>query len=164
MKNLFVILALLLAGTSFGQKRVPGKAIPVKIDKMPNRINPEESIVQTIIFGQYKISKYTKLAEKCPSSKDLSLLIGTLVKIQETALTGDEIDPLTFEIYEIEKMASADYIYREFGAALKSTTSDLPPQITVHKTSAEGCYGIVEINRNQLAIPYKGTLLFLERL
>jgi hypothetical protein len=164
MKTCFTLLMLLVVVFVSAQTRVPGKMIPLKAQKLPTQTIEQKETLPDAIFGQYKISSYTIISKKNLTEKDFSLLLGTLVKIQKTALTGDEIDPLTFDIYEIEKMSSADYIFREFGLPMEAPIHNLPGICKVHKTACESYYGIIEINQNKMVIPYKGVLLFLERL
>ena len=89
--------------------------------------------------------------------------MGSIIKVNETAITGTEIDPFHFEIFDIEKMKSSDYIFREFGRSIRAPEPNLPVVIKVHKTDFEACYGIVEISDTKIAIPYNGVLLFLKR-
>lgn len=132
--------------------------IPLKrVDVMPDGAKRRE------IFGEYSITGYAILCLKTPSSEELNRLVGSLVKIQNTTITGSLIDPLTFSIYEIERLQRDDYIYRTFGREIKTPEPDLPANFAVHKTDNERCYGIVEIGDGRLAIPYKGVLLYLTR-
>lgn len=116
-----------------------------------------------IIFGSYEVTKYSALSTKTLPSNELKALIGSIIKVQETAITGTEIDPFHFEIFDIEEMNSSDYIFREFGRSIRAPEPNLPSIIKVHKTDFEGCYGIVEISENEITIPYNGVLLFLKR-
>lgn len=120
-------------------------------------------ILNTNIFGSFEITKLSVLSKKTLPKKELSVLIGSLIKVSKTAITGSEIDPFNFEIYDVEKMNSSDYIFREFGRSIRAPEPNLPATIKVHKTDFEGCYGIVEISEDEIAIPYNGVLLFLKR-
>lgn len=121
------------------------------------------SDIQHDIFGEYLIESYAVLSRKTPGTEELNALIGTLVKVQTTSITGTVIDPMTFNIYQVERLRRDDFIYRVFGREIKAPEPDLPESFNVHKTDNENCYGIVEISATEIALPYKGVLLFLKK-
>lgn len=166
MKVLLTISCILLTAISFGQIKkvdtVNKIARPAKIlqkDVVPARLLLKEET----IFGDFKIDKYSILSRKTPSNKELNTLIGSLVRIQRTDLTGDEIEPSTFNITEVTYMSSSEYIYKVFGREIREQEPDLPETVKVHKTDHLGCYGIIEVGDGRVAIPYKGVLLFLSK-
>src|SRR5688500_17696850 len=140
-----------------GTGKFVGKPIQ-KAERIPATID-----VAASLYGDYTITGYDVLSIKTPSNEELNTLIGTIVKFQETSLTGTGIDPLTFEIYQVERQRRDDFIFRVFGREIKAPEPDLPESFMVHKTDNEFCYGIVEIGNGQIAIPYKGVLLYLKR-
>jgi len=120
--------------------------------------------VKMIVFGDYSISDYVILSPKSPSEEELNSLKGTTVKVQNTSIAGSGIDPLTFEIYQVEVQKKDDFMYRVFGNDLKEKATNLPESFTVHKTDNENCYGIVDLGGGRIVIPYKGVLLYLIRI
>lgn len=134
-----------------------GKPIQ-KAERIPSRIDTQLSF-----YGDYRVTGYAVLSTKTPSTEELNGLVGTVVKVQETSLTGTAIDPITFEIYQVELQRRDDYIYRVFGREIKGPEPNLPESFKVHKTDNTNCYGIVEIGNGEIAIPYKGVLLYLKR-
>lgn len=139
----------------------PAKQIaqPVqKVEKLEYRKD-----IKIDVFGEYVVEGYTILSKKTPNPEELNALIGTIIKVQATSLTGTNIDPMTFNIYEVQRLQQDDFIFRVFGSDLKTDSLNLPQAFNVHKTDNENCYGIVEIDANHLAIPYKGVLLFLTK-
>jgi len=123
---------------------------------------PVKSDVVLSLYGDYTITRYVTLSSKALSAEELNTLLGTIVKFQATSLTGTGIDPLTYEIYQVERQLRDDFVFRVFGPDVK-THSNLPESFTVHKTDNENCYGIVEIGNGEIAIPYKGVLLYMKR-
>ncbi|MBI3133047.1 MAG: hypothetical protein HYZ14_00085 [Bacteroidetes bacterium] len=117
---------------------------------------------QVGLYGDYTVTGYSILSTKTPGSEELNMLIGTIVKFQATSITGTAIDPLTFEIYQVERQRRDDYIYRVFGREIKAPEPNLPESFNVHKTDNENCYGIVEIGNGEIAVPYRGVLLYLK--
>lgn len=167
MKRILAISCLLLTGFTFAQvqvaenkpkrsysceKVIRGESKPVKV---------KETISD--IFGDFYVDKYNILSTTTPSARELNELLGSLIKIQESHVTGDEIDPITFEMYEIEHMSSNDYIYRVFGRQIRAQEPDLPAQVKVHKTTNTDCYGIIDLGNGKAAIPYRGVLLFVSQ-
>lgn len=138
---------------------------PVKTSIPAEKVerSPVRSDIRINIFGEYTIDSYAILSKKTPATEELNALIGTLVKVQAAAITGTVIDPMTFNIYEVEHQRRDDFIFRVFGREIKAPEPDLPESFNVHKTDNANCYGIVEINHNEIAIPYKGVLLFLKK-
>lgn len=120
--------------------------------------------VKMIVFGDYTITDYSILSQKSLSEEELNSLRGTTVKVQNTSIAGSGIDPLTFEIYQVEVQKKDDFIYRVFGSDLKKSETNLPETFTVHKTDNENCYGIVDLGGGRIVIPYKGVLLYLTRM
>ena len=120
--------------------------------------------VKMIVFGDYTISDYVILNSKSPSEEELNSLKGTTVKVQNTSIAGSGIDPLTFEIYQVEVQKKDDFIYRVFGSEVKNSETNLPETFTVHKTDNQNCYGILDLGGGRIAIPYKGVLLYLTRI
>ena len=140
------------------------KVYPSRLSR-PAVVSPRvtDVVTPTSIYGEYKICSYAQLESRTPSIEELNILVGSLVKVDSFAITGSQIDPLTYSIYGIEMLQRDDYIYREFGTDVHVQDAGLPQQFNVHKTDNERCYGIVEVNNNRLAIPYKGVLLYLQR-
>lgn len=121
------------------------------------------SDIRHIIFGNYQITNYAILSKHTPSKGELTEMVGTLVKVDSTTITGTAINPYTFNIYLVERLKRDDFIYRVFGREIKAPEPDLPDSFNVHKTDNENLYGIVEIDATKIAIPYNGVLLFLTR-
>ncbi len=115
------------------------------------------------LFGEYTVESYVAISKKTPNTEELDALSGTIVKVQTSTITGAYIDPITFQIYEVERLQKDDFIFRVFGSGLNSDSLNLPMTFNVHKTDNENCYGIVEIDASHIAIPYKGVLLFLTK-
>lgn len=115
------------------------------------------------VFGDFEIVRYRVLSKDHPNKKELESLIGSLVKVSAEHLTGSEIDPVTYDLFEIEQMARGDFIYRAFGRSIRAPEPDLPSTLKVHKTDNQNCYGIIDLDKDQVAVPYKGVLLFLKR-
>jgi hypothetical protein len=165
MKTLLSILIISCSFSLLAQKDSLRKPVKLKPGKVVRQtINPVKlADPLKVIFGDFIVDSFRIVGIKSPNKKELELLIGSLVRIQESTITGDEIDPMSFQVYEIEKMQSSDYLFREFGAESKIQLNDLPYFVKVHKTSHEECYGIVDMGGSGIAIPYKGALLFLRR-
>lgn len=172
MKRNILILTLLMVGFSFAQERT--KVQPNQItEKQMIKAKPAEKIKKPLtqpslrpyqeMWGDFTIVSYNILSTKTAKAKELQALIGSLVKLKATNVTGTQIDPFSFEIFEIEQMSSSDYIYRTFGRTIRAPEPNLPASVKVHKTTHEDCYGIIQIDNDNIAIPYKGVLLFLER-
>jgi hypothetical protein len=139
---------------------------PVKVQR---QLAPVEKVnirseIQLDIFGEYQVTHYAVLSRKTPSIEELNLLVGSLVKVQATSITGTVIDPVSFQIFQVERLRRDDFIYRVFGREIKAPEPDLPNEFNVHKTDHENCYGIVEISATEIAIPYKGVLLYLKKI
>jgi hypothetical protein len=115
------------------------------------------------IYGEYKISGYTALTSKAPDEAELGLLVGSFVRVDSATITGDQIDPMTFTIFQVERLQKDDYLFRVFGKDINAVQTDLPASFNVHKTDNERCYGIVETGDGRIAIPYRGVLLYLVR-
>jgi hypothetical protein len=143
--------------TRQGTIKYVGKPVQ-RVERAPAKID-----VITELYGDYTVTGYSVLSTKTPSIEELNTLVGTVVKFQATSLTGTVIDPLTFEIYQVERQRRDDYIYRVFGREIKAPEPNLPESFMVHKTDNENCYGIVEIGNGEIAVPYKGVLLYLKR-
>ncbi len=164
MKSVITLCILFASVGAFCQidKNRIKKAAPIELKSA--KITEVTANRQNVdITGQYEITKYSQISKKTIPAKELKLLIGTLVKVNDTAITGSEIDPFNFEIFEITKMNSSDYIFRQFEKILKSPEPNLPETVRIHKTDNDDCYGIVQINSSKIAIPYNGVLLFLTR-
>jgi len=164
MKTLFTICLLFIGFGASSQviknRTKLAKPIEMKAVKI-TEVTSNKPLVD--ISGQYEITKYSQISKKSIPSRELKLLVGSLVKVDDTAITGSEIDPFNFEIFEITKMNSSDFIFRQFDKILKSPETNLPESVTVHKTENDHCYGLIQINNNKIAIPYNGVLLFLTR-
>lgn len=115
------------------------------------------------LFGDFKVAECVTVGTKSLNPIAQKLILGSLVRIQKNSITGDEIDPMTFQIYEVEKMTSEDYLFRTTGEIPDSTCTSFPQTVHVHKTDHSECYGIVQLNNGQVAIPYKGIILILQR-
>ena len=169
MKNLFLVAITLGALTAFGQQADTTQINRNNAVRVSNRLTLKaetqhmDKAIELGIFGEFSISSYAILSLKTPSNEELNALIGTLVKINETAITGTSIEPITFSIYEVERLMRDDYIYRVFGRELRAQDPDIPSSFKVHKTDNSLCYGIIETGDGRVAIPYKGVLLILTR-
>lgn len=172
MKGLTILIALVTFSAGIAQERtkldqkqiIQKKQVPVQpVKKIDKTTNTPQLRPQKEMWGDYTVTSYNILSTKTPKAKVLQSLIGSLVKLKETNVTGTQIDPFSFEIHEIEQMASSDFIYRAFGRGIRAPEPDLPNSVKVHKTTHEECYGIIQINNDEVAIPYKGVLLFLKR-
>ncbi len=166
MKGILSILFFSLALISFGQKQVPNSR--ERVVTVDTTLKPEFRTIDNVntrlsLYGDFKVSDYIQIESKSLNPIELKLIKGSLVRIQKNSITGDEIDPMTFEIYEAEKMTSNDFIYRTTGSVPDSTYTGLPLSGYVHKTDHSECYGIMQLNNGQLALPYKGFILILER-
>jgi len=129
-----------------------------KVEKIQYR-----SDVKIDVFGEYVVDSFAVLSKKTPRIEELNALLGTTLKVLSTSITGTNIDPMTFSIFEVERLQRDDFIYRVFGSEIKAPEPNLPQAFNVHKTDHENCYGIVEIDQKHIAIPYKGVLLFLTK-
>lgn len=116
-----------------------------------------------LVFGDYEVTGYSILSTETLAAEELQALLGTVVKVQENSITGVAIDPMSFDIYEIERLRRDDFIFRVFGRQVRGPEPDLPESFNVHKTDNENCYGIAVTGSGQIAIPYKGVLLYLRR-
>ena len=166
MKGILIILCFLGASVSFAQSK-PGDRVPIRLQsKMydKNAVRTKDDVVAIpSIFGDYSVNKYVQMLKAMPNKIDLNLIMGSLVRIQSTSITGDEINPMSFNIYEMETMTAEDYLFRVFGEEHSEHIEDLPSTIRVHKTDHAECYGILDLGNDGVAIPYKCLLLFLSR-
>jgi hypothetical protein len=171
MINQFAILiTLLISSLSFHAaaqdstmrvKRIyPAKVTSVSTKPSRFTTTPE---MRFSIYGEYKISGYTAMTSKAPDEAELGLLVGSFVRVDSSTVTGNQIDPMTFTIFQVERLQRDDYIFRVFGKDILAVQTDLPASFNVHKTDNERCYGIVEAGDGRVAIPYKGVLLYLVR-
>ncbi|MCB9223067.1 MAG: hypothetical protein H6582_02725 [Crocinitomicaceae bacterium] len=163
MKTIIKITFILLASVSFGQipkGNVNRKMIAkdVVVQKEPVLMSKDANLT----YGDFEVSSFETISNKSLNKKDLQHLLGTLIRIRETDITGDLIDPLTIENIGTEKMNREDYIFRAFGSTTLDTESNLPEIVNVHKTGRSDCYGIVILSNSKVVMPYKGTLLFLD--
>ncbi len=129
-----------------------------KVEKIEYR-----SDIKLDIFGAYVVDSFAVLSKKTPRIEELNALMGTRLQVLATSITGANIDPMTFSIFEVERLRRDDFIYRVFGREIKAPEPNLPQAFNVHKTDNKNCYGIVEIDASHIAIPYKGVLLFLTK-
>jgi hypothetical protein len=129
-----------------------------KVEKIQYRTD-----VKIDIFGEYVVDSFAVLSRKTPSIEELNALLGTTLKVLSSSITGTNIDPMTYSIFQVERLQRDDFIYRVFGREIKAPEPNLPQSFNVHKTDNENCYGIVEIDHMHIALPYKGVLLFLTK-
>lgn len=115
------------------------------------------------VYGDFTVKSYQLIGTKTQNKKSYELMLGSLIKIKSTNLTGELIDPMTYETYETETMSKEDYLYRQFGAEAIHSAVDLPSHVQVYKIDAENCYGIINLGADGVAFAYKGALIFLER-
>lgn len=169
MKSLFLIALTLGSITGFCQQPDTlqnTRTSPVRVsNRMPMKAESQHltKAVQVGVYGEFTISSYAILSLKTPSPEELNALVGSLVKINASAITGTSIEPILFSIYEIEQLQRDDYIYRVFGREIRAQEPDIPSSFKVHKTDNNLCYGIIETGDGRVAIPYKGVLLILSR-
>lgn len=169
MKFLFSFLLLLTAASMHAQTIDTTNARIVKpVKKFGQPVHKVEKIeyrsdIKIDIFGEYTVDHYEILSKKTPNIEELNAMVGTIIKVQTTSITGTTIDPMTFNIYEVERLQRDDFIFRVFGSGQNSDSLNLPQSFNVHKTDNENCYGIVEIDAKHIAIQYKGVLLFLTK-
>lgn len=163
MKNLAYIAFVLIASSSFGQT----KTIRVENEKVKKESHDKKVEIgflkeTKMLFGDFTVNSFETMSQKSLIKNDLEKLVGTLIRIKETDITGDAIDPMTIDNLGIEKMTREDYIFRVFGDNHECKECSLPPLLQVYKTGRTDCYGIVILSGNQLALPYKGTMLYLD--
>lgn len=169
MKKIALLsIALLSLGFSFGQevKRIA----PIKKSEVALSLKTRPPIKHDVVpvrklsyVGNFVVSDYHILSLKVPDHRTLEKINGSVVKVAPAAITGTELDPMTFNIIESQVMTRGEYVTFAFGRELKVREPNLPDQVLVHKTDHPNCKGFVEIDRNHIAVPYKGVLLFLER-
>lgn len=164
MKTILALIALFSIKLAVGQdaKLVMRDSLsPQKIKVVRNKVifTKEEAKMP---IGDFVIDSYQVLTKQAPKKRDLEQLKGTLVRLKDTDITGDLIDPISIEDLGIERMTKEDYLFRAFGDQLLDNAEQLPSSIRVRKTGRPDCYGVVVISKFELALPYKGTLLFLK--
>ncbi len=152
---------------AFGQ--VSTELKPAKKTLSKNKtVCPVKKTIQPVkkfsFLGDFKVTKYYVLKLKTPSQKELEQIVGSTVKITTSSLAGSELDLVSFSLTSSELMMRSDYVTEMFGRELRVKEPDLPVSFLVHRTNNELCGGIAEIDSKHIAIPYKGVLLFLERI
>ncbi|UKN02921.1 hypothetical protein K6119_05255 [Paracrocinitomix mangrovi] len=165
MKTIITSLALLISSIAYLQTDSSAIKSRDKV-KIERKISPavyfDRAKKINSIYGNFEVEKYTVLSKNTLNTTELNLIVGSLIKVQDSTMTGAEIDPMTYQIYEVEMMTSDDYIFRVFGKEVKEPQpEELPSTLKVHKTDNKLCYGIVELPGGKIAVPYKGVLLFL---
>lgn len=166
MKQFLIIACIVISITSYGQTKEPKGREHILQNDSTVRANYEtlkDVHINLSVFGDFEIAECIKIGNTQLNPIELNLLIGSLVRIQQNSITGQEINPMTFQIYEKEHMSRDDFIYRTTGKVPDTTISQLPETINVHKTDHSACYGIIYLGIGKVAIPYKGNILILER-
>ena len=163
MKTITYIVFILIASISLGQD----KTIRLKNEYEKKQVSDKKVEVSFLkeskmIYGDFTVESFETMSQKSLNKRDLEKLIGTLIRIKETDITGDEIDPITIENLGIERMTREDYIFRVFGDNHECKECSLPPVIQVYKTGRTDCYGIVILGSGKVAMPYKGSMLYLD--
>jgi hypothetical protein len=115
-----------------------------------------------LTYGDFEVSHYRIISAKPIISKDLDQLIGTTIRIKKTDITGDAIDPFTIYNEGILDMTRDEFVHVAFGPEYSSKGTNLPEEIRIHKNGRVDCYGIVILSKTEVALPYKGSLLFLK--
>jgi hypothetical protein len=163
MKIFLQITFLILCTTTFGQSKlgVDRRHAVKKIDSY--KVKPISSFKKgQITYGDFIVASYEIITKKKIAKKELENLIGTMIRIKETDITGDQIDPMTIDNFGIEKMQKEDFILRSFGPKASLDCDKLSDYVEVYKTGRPDCYGLIILEDNKLALPYKGVLLFLD--
>ena len=171
MKTLLTI-TIALIGFSFSNAQVrkdikPAKKKSVVLEARP--IVPLSKRIDRVparkftYLGSFVVTGYHILSVKTPGSKELEEIDGSIVKVGYNAITGAEIKPMTFGLLGDASMTRTEFIQHVFGRQVRVREPNLPNQFLVHKTDHEVCRGFAELDRDHLAVPYMGVLLYLER-
>ena len=177
MKTLIVLSFILFAVNSKAQDVINSEPVvkTIQLEKRQVAIESQIPLEKRMIsksnvialrpnYGDYKVEKYYILKTTVPPKQELDLILGSLVKIQDNMVSGEEIDPRSFSFTTTESMSRSDFIFTVFGREIRAQEPDIPEQITVCKTNNESCYGIIQIDSRTVAFPYKGVLLMLKKI
>lgn len=179
MKHLIALSILFLAYQGIAQNKTdihnPPVLKPVALKKRQVAVKKQIPIEKEISstsklltlrpqFGDYKVAKYYILRSNVPSGQELNLIMGSLIKVQDKLISGEEIDPRTYSFTTNESMTRSDFITAVFGREIRAQEPDIPEQLVVHKTDNEACFGIIQIDAETIAFPYQGVLLILKKI
>ncbi len=179
MKNIITLSLIIIGSSVIAQKEIREEHSevlkPVALEKRQVAIKKEAPFKSKLItekkiisthpkFGDYSVEKYYILKSKVPSSRELELIQGSLVKVQENLVSGQEIDPRTLSFTENVHMTRTDFISTVFGREIRAKEPEIPQDFIVHKTSNEDCFGIIQVDAETIAMPYKGVLLILKMI
>ena len=165
MKTLVLLIAGLGIGLGIHGQIPPAKKTESKTYKIKTSKDTVESPKPAILkAGKFEVTHYSILSLEPPSNKVLEKIVGSTIEVGATEFKGSKIDNQHYSITEVQLMQSGNFIYQTFGRALRAPEPNLPAQIYVHKTDNADVFGIVQLEGRQLAIPYKGVLLFLKPL
>lgn len=165
MRTIFITLLLTLSGLSFGQDQGAVKSKTVVGQKPASNyaVLARDKSKTPNIYGDFIIRDYEIIIRKGDSEKVSKNVLGTVIKITESAIAGEQIDPMTYNLSESEMLFSEDYIYRAFEVVIEKEIENIPMSVLVHKTTNGDCYGILELIDGTVVLPYQGMLLFLVR-
>lgn len=171
MKNLFLLLTFAILLPSFAQDTTSKKVATfpkVNISKLAE-LQRSPKKLNTIVKGEFKIDKIF-INEKSKTNKDLIKNgIGSKVFIDDSGLSGDYLESVSFTFIESESLELVDFLYRSFGKMPNNIPDDLPESVVVQKLapSLEGPsagYGIINMSNGTIILPYNNTILYLVRL
>ena len=169
MKTLLTAIALVLSiSLSYGQNTVKHKHVKKHnaiLKKAPCKktVGLTVPIRKLTFTGDFLVAKYHILSLNTPGTKVLQSIGGSLIKVTSTSVTGARIEPRTFNLTNSQLMSRGEFVTEVFGRELRVREPDLPDSILVHLTDNPLFIGFVEIDKDNIAVPYKGVLLFLER-
>lgn len=179
MKNIITFSLIIIGSTVIAQKKVndqnPPILKPVVLENRQMAIKKDDSYKSKVItekkvismypkFGDYTVEQYYILKSKVPSGRELELIQGSLIKVQENLVSGQEIDPRTLSFTENVHMTRTDFISTVFGREIRAKEPEIPQDFIVHKTNNKDCFGIIQIDAETIAMPYKGVLLILKMI
>jgi hypothetical protein len=165
MKILFIAVFITFTGFSFSQIKGTAKT---QTNAAHKSLSKHSELTRDVnkapdIYGDFIIQDFEIIIRKGDTEKVSKNLLGTVIKITEVAIAGEQVDPMTYNLTNSEMLFSEDYIYRAFEIALEDEIQKLPTSVLVHKTSNQSCYGILELDEGVVVLPYQGMLLFLVR-
>lgn len=169
MKSTILTFALFTASIlSFGQIKTGHQTVRPKVVELKvrpyHKVSTDVVHVRKLTFiGNFVVTGYHILSTDIPRKFELERIVGSNIKVDAHSITGTQIDPRSFNLTQSKMLSRSAYIAETFGRQVKVKEPDLPDNVLVHHTDHENCKGFVEIDRDHLAVPYKGVLLFLKR-